>query len=122
MVNKNAIKLSDTCVCCYYSKMGRKIKTRRRRVKRKKVNGQVGGIIGLAVSALATLAEEAGRRLVKADFTTTKKKEFDKLYKGVRSRRTGRKPNWWSGGWYKTRKNPQSSKYHDITAGRSMVY
>jgi hypothetical protein len=57
------------------------------------------------LGAVQFLAEEAFKKAINANWHQTKRGEFKKAYKPVRNPRTGKKPNFWTGGWYKRRKD-----------------
>ena len=55
----------------------------------------------------------AAKKAIKADYTQSKRREFNKAYKPMKNPRTGKKPNWFTGGWYSKRKNPSKNRYQE---------
>lgn len=70
-----------------------------------------GGPVGLAIQAAVELGYRALEKAIKADYTQSKQREFNKAYKPVRDKRSGRAPNWLTGGWYAPRENPKKNRY-----------
>ena len=57
--------------------------------------------------------EKAIEKAISADYTQSKRREFKKAYKPVRNRRTGKKPNWLTGGWYAPKEDPKANRYEE---------
>jgi len=80
---------------------------------KKLAGAAAGGPVGMAIQAFVELGGRALEKAIKADWTQSKRREFKKAYKPVRNKRTGRGPNWLTGGWYAPRKNPEKNRYDE---------
>ena len=72
-----------------------------------------GGPVGLAIQAFVELTGRALEKAIKADWTQSKRREFNKAYKPVTNKRTGKGPNWLTGGYFAPRKNPKKNRYDE---------
>lgn len=79
---------------------------RKRKTRNSKRRGRGAGA-NLAAEMMAKAFEKA----IMADYTQSKRREFKKAYKPVKSKRTGKKPNWLTGGWYAPRKDAKPNRH-----------
>jgi hypothetical protein len=61
--------------------------------------------VGVPAQVAIEIGKMALDKMIRADYTQTKEREFKKAYKPIRNPRTGKMPNFWTGGWYARRKD-----------------